>query len=73
LLGAAHQFHRIQLQQKTRGAPLGRGAGVEDVRLSERQVCRMQIRRILVQKKSQICGLVGRICNIYEHEVYPSE
>jgi hypothetical protein len=56
LLGASDELDGIQLQEEAGGAAMGLGVGVEDVGLAEGEIGRMQIRRIFVEEKAEICG-----------------
>jgi len=42
---------------------LGRRRGIENVGFAEREVCRMEVRRILVKKESEIRRVITAICD----------
>jgi hypothetical protein len=63
-LGTSRQLDRIDLQQETRGAPVGGRGGIEDVGFAKCKLGGMEVRRILVKKKSEIPGLEAGICDV---------
>lgn len=70
LANRTHQSHRIDIQQQTCGASLFIRLGVEDVRLTPRQVERLKSFGVFVEQKAEISRRLVR-CRDREQHVHP--